>query len=243
MDELSTSDIREHVLIFGIDAYPPIEVSKTRTHLNIFYEEARSQKGELFDELVTGESVFRISKTFGQQIINTFMLTPRGPVFTMPLQILPDGESLRDTESALDSFQSLRSLFFSTVAPDRKIMRMGMVRKLFFGTGSEPSVGLITAHESFANAGITGAESLTTFRDAKCNIRVTLEAGQMHKTVKTAIGPPQTEHAQYGLQVQLDVNSSEIRPQSDADIAEVIARAAGLWPDMLLEFVNERRAS
>lgn len=243
MDALSTSDIRDHVLTFGIDAYPPIELSQTRTRLNMFYEEARSQKGDLFDQLVTGESVFRISKTFGQRTIDTFVLTARGPVFTLPLQCFPDGAFLMDAESALDSFRTLRSLFFSTVAPDGKIMRMGMVRKLFFETGSEPSLSLITAHESFANAGAIGAQCVTTFRDAKCNIGITLVAGQMQKTVRTPIVPPQTEHAQFGLHVQLDVNNAEIRPQSETDIEEVLTRGAGLWPDKLLGFVNERRPS
>ena len=35
MDELSTSGIRDHVLTFGIDAYPPIESSQTRTRLEL----------------------------------------------------------------------------------------------------------------------------------------------------------------------------------------------------------------
>lgn len=239
--ELSTNDIIEHSLVVGIDAYPPIALSENRTRLNMFYEEARSRAPDLFDQLVTGETVFRISTTLEGKTFDSFVLTDRGPVFRFPLLVPPAGKSVRTLEAATSSFHELRELFFSAV-PDRQIMRFGMVQDVFFGTGTERCFGLITDRgDEFSNATLDGAQSVHVFRDPKCNIRITLEAAQLQKTIKSQIGPPQTERSQFGLHVVLDVNSFEVRPQSETDIEDVITRAGGLWPESLLEFVNERR--
>jgi len=51
---LSTDDLAHHIAGFGMDVYPPIEISNERTRLNVFYEEARSAFPAIYGRLEAG---------------------------------------------------------------------------------------------------------------------------------------------------------------------------------------------
>lgn len=244
IDPLSTNDIIQHVIHFGIDTYPPISLDKERTRLHIFYEEARSRWGQFFDRIVASETEYQIFKTIGTLTFPTLSLTPRGPVFKFPV-VLPanPNQQLTDPDAVVETFSSIRKLFFSAV-PEKKIMRFGMVRELLFGVGDDPSLGLISDRAEFASAKLDNASALSGFKDDKYNIRISLQSGKVSfREQMPALGTSLPAREVRAISVSLDVNNIAIHELQDADIEEVTEKACSLWPDKLLEFVNERRGS
>ena len=244
---LSLDDVNLHVVKFGIDIYPPIEIAAERTRLNMFYEEASRQWPHLYDELLSSNTQFEISKRFGSPGApgsakgQTLVLTPRGPVFIFPVALPPPIGKTGLDETPREQFAEVRELFFRSL-PGRKCLRVGLVRDLIFATGQESCNTVITAKDEFSGARLVGGESTLSYRDAKCNVRVKLEPGEIAKTTQLALGKQITEPAGRGLHVELDVNNVDVRPLEDADIEEVLTRAASLWPDALLEYLRGQRS-
>ena len=243
----STSDLLHHVVKFGVDVYPPIEIDCERTRLNVFYEEARNRWGEMFEKLIVSDTEFKISKDFAQRPgkrpfvpVETFVLTPRGPVLVVPVQLPPPVGATGLEGKCIELFQEVRKLFFAALGTKKECMKVGMIRDLVFDTGETPCQYLIATPSSFAEAALVGGKRLLIFRDSKCNLRVELEPLEITKTIQLPVGANMQQHAGYGVRVLLDVNNAEFRPLTDADIKEVLERASSLWPDELLRFMNER---
>lgn len=244
---LSVDDLCHHVVTFGVDVYPPVEIPSERTRLNMFHEEARERWKKLFDRLIQSETEFRISKGFRKHpevagpstTVDTFVLTNRGPVFVFPL-ILPEPVGPTGLESSyLDDFRRLLGLLFDAVTK-RAVMRIGLIRELVFATGTTTCQGLITDQSSFANAKLVGGRAEFKFRDDKYNHNLLVEPVTITRTTQLAVGIRVDEPAGYGVRVRLDVNNSDVqRPLDDAEIQGVLDRASSLWPDKLLEFVRE----
>ena len=248
---LSTNDICQHFVTFGMDIYPPIEIPDVRTRLNMFYEQARERWGRLVDQLVASDAEFRISKKFqkhpdisGPSVpIETFVLTHRGPVCVIPLKLPePVGETGLEA-THVEDFNGLRRLFFDAI-PDHVIMRLGLVRDLIFETGDVSCDRLLTDQRRFANAEMIGGKVVFKYRDAKYNHNIVVEPVSVTKTTQLAIGATIDESAGYGARVQLDINNFDVqRPLEEAEIEGVIERATSLWPEKLLEYLNERSRS
>ena len=244
---LSLADLCQHSVTFGMDIYPPIEIPQERTRLNMFYEEARRRWDSLFDRLVTSDTEFRISKKFQKSpevagpsySIDTFVLTNRGPVFVFPLLL---DEPVGDTgleATFLDRFKEIRELFFQAI-PNRKFMRVGLIRDLIFNTGSVPCQELIAEQTSFARAELVGGKAIYKYRDAKYNHNILVEPVRGVKRTQLAVGSTVDEPTGYGVHVQLDVNNTDMgRTLDESDIQEVIERATSLWPDKLIEYIQE----
>jgi hypothetical protein len=244
--KLSLVDLTHHIVTFGIDVYPPIEITNERTRLNIFYEEARSTFPAIYDRLEAGGNEFSISGDFPRKAdssgpalrVPTFALNYRGPVFSFPLKLTnPVGDTGLEA-SFSESFQKVRRLFFLRF-PTSQVMRIGMIRELVFETGNTPTHSILRRGDEFAGATLQGGLCLCHYQDAKCNIRVTMEPVSLIKATKLAIGPVVQEPTGFGLKVLFDVNSALPRPHGDADIQEVVERATSLWPEKLLDFLND----
>ncbi len=245
---LSVDDLYHHAAKFGIDIFPPVEIPDERTRLNMFYEEARQNWPNLYDQLLASDTEFKISKHFkkrpeiaGPSVpVDTFVLTNRGPVFVFPF-VLPEpaGNTGLD-RTFLEDFRSVRRLFFSRVA-GRKLMRVGLIRELLFSTGETPCWEVLTAQTSFSGAELAGGNSLIQYHDSKCNVRLQFAPVEILKATQLPVGQSVQERAGYGLHVSLDVNNREIRPLEESDIEEILERASSFWPNQLLEFFEHRR--
>lgn len=244
---LSTNDLLTHVVTFGMDIYPPIEIPKERTHLHMFYEEARSRWPKLYQSLAASDTDFKISAQFkrnpdvsGPSLgAETFVLSPRGPVFMFPL-ILPDpvGQTPFE-ETYLDDFGQVRELFFGKVAK-RTVMRLGLVRDLLFSTGNTRCEHLLTKHHTFANAELVGGTLVLTYKDALYNHTVLSEPVTIAKTTRLPIGTTVNEPAGYGVHVRFDINNADLqKPLQESDIQGILDRATSFWPDALLDFLGE----
>ena len=244
---LGLDDVCHHVVTFGMDIYPQVEIPNERTRLNMFYEEVRHRWDKLFDRLVASDTEFRISKEFRKRPelagrsypVDTFVLTPRGPVFVFPL-VLPDpvGQTgLEDTY--LEDFAELRSLFFRAV-PERAVMRVGLIRELIFDTGQTPCQQLLTDRASFANADLVGGQLLFKYRDTKFNHNILIEPGSWRRTTQLQVGATMNEPAGCGVRVRFDVNNTSVqKPLDESEIQGVLDRATSLWPDDVLGFLRK----
>jgi len=245
---LGIRDLDLHVVKFGVDVYPTIEVAAERTHLNIFYEEASRRWPELYEELLSSNTQFEIAKRFGSAGApgsakgQTFVLTPRGPVFLFPLFLPPPIGATGLEGDCLDKLADVRKLFFSSL-PGRKCLRIGLCRELVFATGQDSWNELLTDKTEFANAQFVGGESLLAYRDAKCNVRVRLQPIEIARMRRLPVGTQIAEKAGRGLRVELDVNNADVRPLEDADMEEILTRATGLWPDALLDYLSGGRTA
>lgn len=248
--ELAISDLCVHVAKIGLDVYPPVEIANERTRLNMFYEEARHRWPDLFDRLLSSDTDFRISRGFRQDpnvhgpltTVDTFVLVPRGPVFIFPL-LLPDPVgSTNLEEDYFRIFEEVRDLFLSAL-PGREILRLGLVRELLFKTETTNFRNVLGDTSTFSGAELIDGSLLLRYRDSKCNIRIQINPVEISTTTQLPIGRRVERHEGYGLQVHFDVNNHEIRPLGSSDIAEILERANGFWPDELLKYINERSSS
>lgn len=245
-ESLTTNDLCHHVVTFGMDIYPPVDLPNEQTRMNMFFEEAKQQRGNLFDKLIISSTEFRISRRFRERNdlegpsyqFDTFVLTDRGPIFRFPLT-LPGPIRRPDLEETyLDDFNHLRGLFFDAI-PQRAVMRVGLVRDLVFSTGSNKCEDLLTGQTSFAKAALVGGSSIHKYRDEKCNHNILVEPVTLTRTTRLGVGAAVDEHAGYGVHVRLDVNNAEVRqPLQETDIREVLERATRLWPGELLEYLK-----
>ncbi len=239
---LTTDDLVHHIVKFGLDIFPPIDISIERTRLNIFEEEARNQLPKLVEKHVGSDTEFVLSKTFRAQSgsasasVPTFVLTDRGPVFIFPIQIpVPIGNTGLESDIP-ELFETFRGLFFKAI-PGRDTLRFGMVRELIFDTGQELGVDLITPKEGFAGATIANGRMQLTYKDQTYNHQITIATVQSGKETRLGVGQTVREQVGHGLQVSFDVNNIELRSLNNDDISETIERATILWPDALLQYL------
>ena len=242
---LSVDDVVNHVVSIGLDIYPPIDMKNERTRLNMFYEDVRVQRPDLYEGLTVGESEFKISKPFREKRdvqgpaipVDTFVMTARGPVFVFPLR-LPDpvgGTGLED--AFIKVFFDVRNSLWSRI-PGHTILRVGLVRDVILSTGDTDCASLVSEQSGWREAKLVGGHRLIHYQDAKCNIRLEFSPGRMAKTTMLPVGTKVEQPAGFGLKVKLDVNSAGVRELQDADIGEVLDRALGFWPNELLEYLS-----
>jgi hypothetical protein len=230
---------------FGIDIFPPIQISEEQTRLSMFYERAHEKKRDLFAGLNLTDREFKISGEFGgldrpgaaPMKGETFMLTRRGPVFIFPL-LLPEPVGETGLEDGLmELFKQVYSLF-SEALPARKAMRIGLVRELVFRTGNDPCFELLTDRPQFGGADLVGGQNLLAFRDERCNVQLKLQTGELKKQTSLPVGGVVIEDAGRMIHAHLDVNNHEVRVLQEPDIDDVMERADSLWPAEMLEFLN-----
>lgn len=242
---VSTEDLIHHVLKFGVDCFPPIDVRAEITHAHDFFERLQSRWPDVYQEIVyrpqSGE--FQIIATYksskGDVKVPALVLSQRGPVFILPKKIQPLGDVNQSLEPDVVFMQSLtiaRSVF-----PGRKVLRVGLIRELVFGTGKSTSVPYLAERfGGFPGASARGGNALLAFRDERCNIHVNVSTTEIHRQATTPTKQVISDETTYGLKVEFDVNNIEMKPQEDADILMTLERANSLWPQELLQFINWR---
>lgn len=149
---LSADDVVQHVVTIGLDIFPPSEMRNERTRLNMFFEDVRDRWADVYETLTTGESEFKISKPFREKPdvrdptfpVDSFVLTPRGPVFVFPLR-LPDPVGPTNLEGQYrDIFTDVCKILWSRL-PGHKVLRVGLIREVLFLTGETDCTFLVSA--------------------------------------------------------------------------------------------------
>lgn len=244
---LKTSDVLHHLVEVGLDVYPPIDIPAERTRLNMFYEELRHRWAKLADRFQSSDTSFRISKDFREKDIvqgpasvqDTFVLTNRGPVFRFPLKLPPPIGETGLEKAYVDDFIKLRGLFHEMI-PGHNMLRVGLVRDILFDAGQTPCNQIITHLQSFCGAHLSGGQFMASYRDEKYNHHILIEPVKIMQTTLLPVGKPVSKNTGYGVHVRLDVNNWDLQtPLGDDDVQQVIDRATSLWPEKLLEYIQE----
>lgn len=240
-------DIIDHVETYGVDLFPPLDLSREMTRAQAFFAEVRDLWPHLYANVTMGGADFKISAPFqfrgGKQAsTDTLVVNSRGPIFTFPYRMALFGEDvdLRGVEPA-QVFEQCLDLFLHTF-PGRQVLRVGLVRYVTFGTGQTNCLPWLGSHVLQFDTGRLAAASCTlSYQDETYNIGIQMApTQQMTFTPVPALGQMMGQPGQYGLQVALDVNNRASPLDPEARRA-LLARARELWPAGLLQFLNQRR--
>lgn len=244
---VSLDDLEQHIVKYGMDVFPPFDFRTETTRAHELFRELQTNWPEFFQELSfrPESNQFQIVAAYGfpqgtaKLAALTFM--PRGPVFAFPFKFGPFGECEHKNDPE-EVFLKALAVIKRTV-PGLQVLRLGLIRELVFATGGTPSAPYVTSrYGTFPGAEAKGGETVVSFRDDFCNIRVkigTIEIRQeaRHPTTKQVMA----KDVRHGLAVNFDVSNVEMRPQADTEIERTIERANSLWPRDLLEFLNWRK--
>ncbi len=245
--KISWEDLEHHVVKYGLDVFPPPDMRADMTHAQDLFHSLREEWPHLYQDLSLSpeRNEFRIEATFSGQgktaRFPTLVFTARGPVFAYPL-LFPKPIGQLNHKADFDdifwkSFRLLKKSF-----PTIQVLRLGLINEAVFNTGKTNFVPYLASRfGSFPGAKIVGGSVSLTFQDESCNVRVKLETIEIRRQVQTAaVGRVVSEVINFGLQVGLDVNNIEIRPQNESDILLTLERGHCLWSEALLQFINTR---
>jgi hypothetical protein len=245
----SLDDLSEQIDNYGVDIFPPIEISKETVRAQTFFFEMRESWPYLFQRVTVGGTQFNMEATFqgpdGQEAsLPTFNFTPRGPVFTLPrrLSALGGDVDMRGVNPS-EMFEQVFQAFLRTF-PGRQALRVGLVRNLVFATGqADCSQWLGRAILEFGGAHLIGAQCVLGYAEDDYNIQIQLSPVQL-ATFTLATGAARlAPQNQFGLSVNLDVNNRAMRPLTIEDARAVLTKANELWPGRLIQLLNDRRLS
>lgn len=239
---LSESDLRQHDVTIGTDVFPMVTFADERTRLNMFAEKAIEKLPLLYEQLISGANEFKILKTFGsspgeKSKRETLVITNRGPVFSFPVLLQnPSGQTLLDQPNYRTDFEAVSSLFFSMLT-GKTIMRIGLIRNLFFFTSKTSHMEAFIHQAEFAGATLQASGCHATFADGQFNVQIKINPKRVIEASKMPVGATVKKPLGYGVHVQVDVNNRVPRPLETADITEILDKADGIWPDDLLRFL------
>lgn len=240
-------DVIDHVETYGVDLFPPLDLSRETTRAQAFFAEVRDLWPHLYANVTMGGVDFKISAPFqfkgGKQAsTDTLVVNARGPIFTFPHRMALFGEDvdLRGADPA-QVFEQCMDLFLHTF-PGRQVLRVGVMRYVTFGTGQTNCLPWLGSRVlQFDTGRLTAASCMLAYQDETYNISIQMApTQQMTFTQVPALGQMMGQPGQYGLQVALDVNN-RASPLEPIARPALLARARELWPGGLLHFLNQRR--
>ena len=239
---LNESDLRQHDVTIGTDIFPAVTFADERTRLNMFAEKAIEKLPHLYEQLISGANEFKILKTIGSPPgettkKETLVITNRGPVFNFPVLIQnPSGQTLLDQPEYRADFEMVSSMFFSMLT-GKTIMRVGLLRSLFFFTEKTSHMNAFIHQTEFVGASLQAGGCHATFADEGFNVQIRINPQRVVLANKMPIGATVQKPLGYGVHVQIDVNNRIPRPLETADISAILDKADGIWPSDLLQFL------
>src|SRR5512146_2550346 len=93
--QFSTDNISQHIVKYGVDIRPVLTPETDKTKLQDYGNWLVEQFPEVFETLLSGPRQLQVQRTFllpdAKRVeLPTFVLTPRGPVFTFPERLYID---------------------------------------------------------------------------------------------------------------------------------------------------------
>ena len=235
--------ISQHVVKYGVDVRPAIVPDREKTKLQDYCNWLIEQFPQAFEILVAGPKQLLVQKNFvlpSKRIdMPTFVLTPRGPVFTLPQRLYIDEvqdidipDKGRIFRKALDE---LRSRF-----ADRQVPRVGVIHEFVFDTGDIDSVQILASN--LKN---------DVWRERITSLRILLEAPTEGKNVNVELRPTYLRAAQpgagavpsggmgFGIMVNVDINNQQVKGDlTNSEVRDIVAFANDYIPDELIRFLN-----
>lgn len=210
--DFDVSKISQHVIKYCMDVRPGVHLEQDRVELQNFANWLIDRYPGLFETLLSGPNQCQVNKTFvlgdGKQAqMSTFVLAPRGPVFTVPKRLFlgrPREIQSDPFEAELvESLEKFTALFGGRVMP-----RIGIVHELIFDTSDDNSLDLMA--EALANR---------AWREDLRNVQIVLEKVISGKHVVITLRPtfqsqsgqkvPDPASARYGIIVNAEISVSQ----------------------------------
>ena len=242
--QFDTEHISQHIVKFGVHIQPAISPKDDKTKLQDYCNWLIGQFPEVFETLVVGPNQLQIQKVFAltgnkRLELPTFVLTVRGPVFTLPQRVFIDQVHDLDISDKDKIFRraldELRTRF-----SDRKILRVGVVHEFVFDTGQINSLEIIASN--LKN---------DLWRETVKNLRILLEMPREEKNVNLEIRPTYVsrvatssenvpiQDVRFGIIVNLDINNQQIKDDlTKAQINDILVFANDYAPEELIKFLN-----
>lgn len=235
--------ISQHVVKYGVDVRPAIVPDEEKAKLQDYCNWLIEQFPQAFETLVAGPRQLLVQKNFllpSKRIdMPTFVLMPRGPVYTLPERLYIDDvqdidipDKNRIFRKALDE---LRSRF-----ADRQVPRVGVIHEFVFDTGGIDSVQLLAS--SLKN---------DVWREKIKTLRILLETPAEGKNINLELRPTYLRSSQrpaehigggdagFGIIVNVDINNQEVRGDlTSSEVRDIVAFANDYVPDELIKFLN-----
>jgi hypothetical protein len=242
--QFNTDNISQHIVKYGVDIRPVLAPETDRAKLQDYGNWLVEQFPEVFETLLSGPRQLQVQRTFilpdTKRIeLPTFVLTPRGPVFTFPERLYidrPHEISLDDRDRTFRKvFEELRARF-----ADRTIPRVGIIHEFVFDTGYVNSLDIV-------------ASSLKhdLWRQRAKNLRLQMEVPTEGKNVNIEIRPTYlqrsgphvepvaAENVQFGIIVNVDINNQQVAGDlTKAEINDILVFAGDFIPEGLIGFLN-----
>lgn len=242
--QFSIEKVSQHVVKYGVDIRPAISPEQDRTKLQDYGNWLVGQFPEVFETLLSGPQQLRVQRTFilpntKRVELPTFVLTPRGPVFTFPERLFIDRAhelNIPDKDKIFrKAFDELRTRF-----GERTVPRVGVVHEFVFETGYVNSLDVV-------------ASSLKhdLWRQKARNLRIVMEAPVEGKNVNIEIRPtylqragkrneaPSPDDVKFGIVVNVDINNQQVSGDlTKAQINDILVFASDYVPDELIKFLN-----
>ncbi len=242
--QFSTDNISQHIVKYGVDIRPVLTPETDKTKLQDYGNWLVEQFPEVFETLLSGPRQLQVQRTFllpdAKRVeLPTFVLTPRGPVFTFPERLYidrPHEISIEDKDKIFRKvFDELRARF-----AERTVPRVGVIHEFVFDTGYVDSLDIVASslkHE--------------LWRQRAKNLRLFLEAPAEGKNVNIEIRPtflqrsgaptepPAPENVQFGIIVNVDINNQQVTGDlTKAQINDILVYAGDFVPEGLMGFLN-----
>jgi len=236
--------VSQHVVKYGVDMRPAVRPEQDRAKLQDYGNWLVEQFPDVFETLLLGPRELRVQRTFilpnAKRVeLPTFVLTNRGPVFTLPSRLFIDRAheiDIPDKDKIFrKAFDELRVRF-----GDRAVPRVGVVHEFVFDSGFINSLEIV-------------ASSLKhdLWRQKAQNLRILLEVPASDKNVNIEIRPTHLQRTgrsgsrtapdevKFGIIVNVDINNRHIPGDlTKAEVADVLAFASDFVPEELIRFLN-----
>jgi hypothetical protein len=236
--------LSQHVVKYGVDVRPPIVPEQDRAKLQDYGNWLVEQFPDVFETLLSGPRQLRVQRTFilpnAKRIeLPTFVLTSRGPVFTLPCRLFIDRAheiDIPDKDRVFrKAFDELRARF-----ADRAVPRVGVVHELVFDSGFVNSLDIVASNLKH-----------DLWRQRLNNVRILLEAPTDDKNVNIEIRPTHLQRTgrqakratpdemKFGIVVNVDINNRHVPGDlTKAEVTDILAFASDFVPDDLIRFLN-----
>jgi hypothetical protein len=242
--QFSLENVSQHIVKYGVDIRPAISPERDRTKLQDYGNWLVEQFPDVFETLLSGPRELLVQRTFilpntKRVELPTFVLTPRGPVFTLPDRLFidrPHELSILDKDKIFrKAFEELRTRF-----ADRTVPRVGIVHEFVFDTGYVPSLDVVAStlkHDLWREK----ARNLRIFIEAPVegkNINIDIRPTYLQRATRRA-EPVPTEDRKYGIIVNVDINNQQVAADlTKTQVNDILVFASDYVPDELIRFLN-----
>jgi hypothetical protein len=242
--QFSLENVSQHIVKYGVDIRPAISPEQDRAKLQDYGNWLVEQFPDVFETLLSGPRELRVQRTFilpntKRVELPTFVLTPRGPVFTLPERLFidrPHELSIPDRDKVFRrAFDELRTRF-----AERTVPRVGVVHEFVFDTGYVPSLDIVASnlkHDLWRQR----ARNLRIFMEAPTedkNVNIDIRPTYLQRTTGRRPTVP-AEDMQYGIIVNVDINNQQLAGDlTKAQVNDILVFAGDYVPDELLRFLN-----